>query len=98
MPTALRTSLLRLLALITAAAAVAVASGCGGSDSSSDSAAPAESAPAESSPAATGTDEKGSDTATAAQGKQLFSSAGCVSCHTLADAGASGRIGPNLDD
>jgi mono/diheme cytochrome c family protein len=32
-----------------------------------------------------------------AQGKQVFQSAGCTSCHTLADAGASGTVGPNLD-
>ena len=31
-------------------------------------------------------------------GKQVFASAGCTSCHTLADAGASGSVGPNLDD
>ena len=30
-------------------------------------------------------------------GKSIFASAGCGSCHTLADAGASGTIGPNLD-
>ena len=33
-----------------------------------------------------------------AAGKQVFASAGCASCHTLADAGASGQVGPNLDD
>lgn len=33
-----------------------------------------------------------------AQGKEAFASAGCSSCHTLADAGASGTVGPNLDD
>jgi mono/diheme cytochrome c family protein len=32
-----------------------------------------------------------------AQGKQVFEKAGCTSCHTLKDAGASGTIGPNLD-
>jgi mono/diheme cytochrome c family protein len=32
-----------------------------------------------------------------AQGKQVFTSAGCGSCHTLADAGATGTIGPDLD-
>jgi mono/diheme cytochrome c family protein len=31
-------------------------------------------------------------------GKAVFTSAGCVSCHTLADAGATGTVGPNLDD
>jgi cytochrome c6 len=31
-------------------------------------------------------------------GRQLFQDAGCGACHTLADAGTSGTIGPNLDD
>jgi cytochrome c6 len=30
-------------------------------------------------------------------GKQVFQSAGCVGCHTLADANAHGTVGPNLD-
>lgn len=30
-------------------------------------------------------------------GKNVFATAGCVSCHTLADAGATAAIGPNLD-
>ncbi len=34
----------------------------------------------------------------AAAGKTVFQSAGCVSCHTLKDAGATGTVGPNLDD
>jgi mono/diheme cytochrome c family protein len=33
-----------------------------------------------------------------AQGKELFASSGCGSCHTLADAGTTGTTGPNLDD
>jgi mono/diheme cytochrome c family protein len=33
-----------------------------------------------------------------AAGKETFASAGCGSCHTLADAGTSGTVGPNLDD
>jgi cytochrome c oxidase subunit 2 len=34
----------------------------------------------------------------AAAGKKVFAgSAGCSGCHTLADAGANGQIGPNLD-
>lgn len=32
-----------------------------------------------------------------AEGKKVFESAGCASCHTLADAGATGSVGPNLD-
>jgi cytochrome c oxidase subunit 2 len=32
------------------------------------------------------------------EGKETFlGSAGCTSCHTLADAGSSGTVGPNLD-
>lgn len=34
----------------------------------------------------------------AAAGKEIFASNGCGSCHTLADAGSTGSIGPNLDD
>jgi mono/diheme cytochrome c family protein len=30
-------------------------------------------------------------------GRALFTSVGCSSCHTLAAAGASGHVGPNLD-
>jgi mono/diheme cytochrome c family protein len=30
-------------------------------------------------------------------GKKIFLSAGCVGCHTLADANAKGTVGPNLD-
>jgi mono/diheme cytochrome c family protein len=33
-----------------------------------------------------------------AAGKKVFETAGCASCHTLADAGASGTVGPNLDE
>jgi cytochrome c553 len=32
-----------------------------------------------------------------AQGKQVFASAGCGGCHTLADAGSTGSVGPKLD-
>jgi uncharacterized membrane protein len=32
-----------------------------------------------------------------AHGKQLFLSTGCAGCHALADAGATGTVGPNLD-
>jgi mono/diheme cytochrome c family protein len=30
-------------------------------------------------------------------GKTIFLSAGCTGCHTLADAKATGTVGPNLD-
>jgi mono/diheme cytochrome c family protein len=30
-------------------------------------------------------------------GKAVFATAGCKGCHTLKDAGATGTVGPNLD-
>jgi mono/diheme cytochrome c family protein len=33
-----------------------------------------------------------------AGGKEVFMSNGCGACHTLADAGTSGTVGPDLDD
>jgi mono/diheme cytochrome c family protein len=32
-----------------------------------------------------------------AQGRSVFLTAGCADCHTLADAGSTGHVGPNLD-
>jgi mono/diheme cytochrome c family protein len=52
---------------------------------------PAETTPAETTPAAGGEGD-------AAAGKEVFTSAGCVACHTLSDAGATGNVGPNLDE
>ncbi len=51
---------------------------------------PAETGATETTPAAAA----GDPTA----GKAVFASAGCGSCHTLADAGATGAVGPNLDE
>lgn len=34
----------------------------------------------------------------AADGESIFASAGCNGCHTLAAAGSTGTIGPNLDE
>ena len=65
-----------------------------------------ETAPTETAPGTTettGTTEAtGTTETTEAQGdpvagKAVFTSAGCVSCHTLADAGSTGTVGPNLD-
>ena len=33
-----------------------------------------------------------------AAGKEIFAANGCGSCHTLADAGSTGTVGPSLDD
>jgi cytochrome c oxidase subunit 1 len=37
-------------------------------------------------------------TAPASPGKKIFTTAGCNACHTLADAKATGTVGPNLDE
>jgi cbb3-type cytochrome c oxidase subunit III len=40
----------------------------------------------------------GGGAADLAAGKKVFTTAGCTGCHTLADAGAKGNVGPNLDE
>jgi mono/diheme cytochrome c family protein len=53
---------------------------------------------AEKPPSPTTTSSSGTTTTAAGpNGKQVFGSAGCASCHTLKDAGATGTVGPNLD-
>jgi uncharacterized membrane protein len=43
-------------------------------------------------------DESGAaTTGNVAAGRATFAKAGCANCHTLADAGATGQVGPNLD-
>jgi len=59
---------------------------------------PTETTPTETTPTETTPTETTGTEGDAAAGKAVFASAGCGSCHTLADAGASGSVGPNLDD
>ena len=70
----------------------------------SEEAGAGEHEPAATEPAP-GTTEGGGETATtggeegdAEAGKEVFASAGCTGCHTLADANATGNVGPNLDE
>lgn len=44
-----------------------------------------------------GTQPGASPSQAAAAGKQVFASNGCGGCHTLADAGTTGSVGPDLD-
>ena len=46
---------------------------------------------------ATTTTAPGGGGGDAVAGKAVFTSAGCAGCHTLKAAGASGNVGPNLD-
>jgi len=57
--------------------------------------APTTTAPATTSPAPA--PSAGAPKGDAAAGKPLFTSMGCAGCHTLKAAGATGTIGPNLD-
>ena len=66
-----------------------VLAGCGGDDNESSS-------QSTSTQQSTSTAAGGGDTANAA-GKQVFTS-NCGGCHTLADAGTNGQVGPNLDE
>ena len=56
---------------------------------------PAETTPAETTPAETTPAGGEGDVAA---GKEVFAASGCGSCHVLADAGATGAVGPNLDE
>ena len=62
---------------------------------------PTDTTPTETTPTETTSTETTTE-ATGAQGdpgagKAVLASAGCTSCHTLADAGSTGTVGPNLD-
>jgi mono/diheme cytochrome c family protein len=41
---------------------------------------------------------KADGAAATADGKAVFAKSGCGGCHTLKAAGATGAVGPNLDD
>lgn len=74
-----------------------MAAGCGGGDETSAEPETVEgTVPAET---GGGTDGGGGGgEGDAAAGKEVYASAGCGSCHTFADAGSTGTIGPDLDE
>ncbi len=45
-----------------------------------------------------GDKKSSSDTQANSPGAKVFADAGCGTCHTLKEAGASGKVGPNLDE
>lgn len=78
---------MRLALVLVLGALALVAAGCGGDDE-----------PDSAAPPTTTTDDGGSEGGDAANGEQVFASAGCGGCHTFAAAGSTGSVGPNLDD
>lgn len=83
----------RLALLLAIAALSLVAAGCGGDDDSGSAGPPAATTTND-----TTTDAEETETGDAANGEQVFASAGCGGCHTFAAAGSSGTVGPNLDE
>lgn len=82
------------LAALVAALATALA-GCYESPGSQTAQPPPPPAATEAPPATTEAPPAGGS---AEAGKAVFASAGCGSCHTLAAAGATATVGPNLDE
>jgi cytochrome c6 len=52
---------------------------------------------ASAAPETTTTTSAAATTGDPVAGKAIFTSAGCISCHTLMAAGSHGTVGPNLD-
>jgi mono/diheme cytochrome c family protein len=71
-----------------------------------DTTEPTETTPTETEPTETtdtGTGDEPTETTAEPEGdpeagRDVFATAGCNTCHTLADAGATGTVGPNLDE
>jgi mono/diheme cytochrome c family protein len=91
-------SIRTLAAFASLLVVVAAVSACGGSSGSSASSSASTPATTQASTPAPATTTAGAGGAvTAAAGKKVFK-ANCGGCHTLADAGTNGNVGPNLDD
>lgn len=76
-----------------------MAAGCGGEDETTAEPETVEgTVPAETGGGGGGDGGDGGGEGDVAAGKEVYASAGCGSCHTFADAGSTGTIGPNLDE
>jgi len=87
----------RILVLALAVLTLVLAAGCGGEETTSPEPEDVEgTVPAETD--GDGDTGGGGGEGDAAAGKDVYASAGCGSCHTFADAGSTGTIGPDLDE
>lgn len=76
-----------------------MAAGCGGGEETSPAPETVEgTVPAETGGGEDGGGEGNGGEGDAAAGADVYSAAGCGSCHVLADAGSTGTVGPNLDE
>ena len=103
----MRRAALVFVALALVFVAGGLAAGCGGEEEATptpDTVTGTLTTDTETTTEETTDEETTTDTGTAgegdpAAGKEVFLGVGgCGSCHTLADAGTGGAIGPNLDD
>jgi mono/diheme cytochrome c family protein len=96
-----------ILFVVLALAGAVVVAGCGGGSSTTEATVEEEAAPPaeeeQEEPAEEPEEEEPAEeeetggAAASGEGKTIFS-ANCASCHTLKAAGASGTVGPNLDE
>jgi mono/diheme cytochrome c family protein len=82
------------LPVVLVAAALA---GCGGGGDSGDGGAATSDAPPATQTQSQSTQTQSTRTK-GPDGAEVFASAGCGGCHTLAAADSGGNVGPNLDD
>lgn len=91
-----------VLALLVATLAL-VGAGCGGDDDAADEPTPTitettDDETTETNRDETATTDEDAAEGNAANGEQVFATAGCGGCHTFAAAGTNGSVGPNLDE
>jgi mono/diheme cytochrome c family protein len=88
----------RVAFLLIAAAVGLAATGCGGEDTKTATPDTTEGTLPTQTTTTETTETSGEVEGDPAAGKEVFTGASaCAGCHTLADANASGTVGPNLD-
>ena len=91
--------MVRLAVLLFVVGALVVVAGCGGGDDATPTPETVVGeVPTDGETGEDGGGGGGEVEGDPAAGKEVYASAGCGSCHVLADAGSTGNIGPSLDD
>ncbi len=103
----MRRRIFAVAALVAAFGLGIAVAGCGGEEEATPTPTTVQGSVSTTTTATTGTGTTGTGTTSspgapqgnATAGKAVFAgSSGCGGCHTLSDAGATGTVGPNLDD